>query len=155
MYLTKHASQAFLVHRSKNTLRAEKILQSRLFDNTKIKVIWDSVLMEVLESDNPLSVSGVIIKNLKTATLSSLNIDGVFIAIGHKPNIKLFKDKINMDDHGYITTLPDNTATSKEGVFAAGDVQDKVYRQAITASGTGCMAAIDTLNFLESNYIIG
>ncbi len=149
LYLTNHASQVILVHR-KDQLRVEKILQDRLFKNSKVKIIWNSVLKEVLGSENPLSVEGAKIKNLKTETTSKLEVDGIFIAIGHKPNSDLFKGKLEMDEGGYIITAPDSTATNIPGIYASGDVQDKVYRQAITAAGTGCMAALEVTRFLES-----
>ena len=149
LYLTNHASQIILVHR-KDQLRAEKILQDRLFKNSKVKIIWNSVLKEVLGSENPLSVEGAKIKNLKTETTSKLEVDGIFIAIGHKPNSDLFKGKLEMDEGGYIITAPDSTATNIPGIYASGDVQDKVYRQAVTAAGTGCMAALEVTRFLES-----
>ena len=149
LYLTNHASKVILVHR-RDKLRAEKILQDRLFKHPKIQVIWDSALEEVLGSEKPLSVEGVKIKNLKTGNVSDLKVDGVFIAIGHKPNTGLFKDKLDMDEEGYIITQPDSTKTSVEGVFAAGDVQDKIFRQAVTAAGTGCMASLEALKFIES-----
>ena len=149
LYLTNHASKVILVHR-RDKLRAEKILQDRLFKHPKIQVIWDSALEEVLGSEKPLSVEGARIKNLKTGNVSDLKVDGVFIAIGHKPNTGLFKDKLDMDEEGYIITQPDSTKTSVEGVFAAGDVQDKIFRQAVTAAGTGCMAALDAERYLAS-----
>lgn len=149
LYLTNHASKVILVHR-RDKLRAEKILQYRLFKHPKIQVIWDSALEEVLGSEKPLSVEGARIKNLKTGNVSDLKVDGVFIAIGHKPNTRLFKDKLDMDEEGYIITQPDSTKTSVVGVFAAGDVQDKIFRQAVTAAGTGCMASLEALKFIES-----
>ena len=149
LYLTNHASKVILVHR-RDKLRAEKILQDRLFKHPKIQVIWDSALEEVLGSEKPLSVEGARIKNIKTGNVSDLKVDGVFIAIGHKPNTGLFKDKLDMDEEGYIITRPDSTKTSVKGVFAAGDVQDKIFRQAVTAAGTGCMASLEALKFIES-----
>ena len=149
LYLTNHASKVILVHR-RDKLRAEKILQDRLFKHPKIQVIWDSALEEVLGSENPLSVEGAKIKNLKTGNISNLRTDGIFIAIGHKPNTDLFKGKLDMDEEGYIITHSDSTKTSIEGVFAAGDVQDKIFRQAVTAAGTGCMASLEALKFIES-----
>ncbi|MBY0581198.1 MAG: thioredoxin-disulfide reductase, partial [Rickettsiales bacterium] len=140
LYLTNHASKVILVHR-RDSLRAEKILQDRLFKHPKIQIIWNSALEEVLGSENPLSVEGAKIKNLKTGNISNLKVDGIFIAIGHKPNTGLFKGKLDMDEEGYIITHPDSTKTNVEGVFAAGDVQDKIFRQAVTAAGTGCMAS--------------
>jgi thioredoxin reductase (NADPH) len=149
LYLTNHASKVILVHR-RDSLRAEKILQDRLFKHPKIQIIWDSALEEVLGSENPLSVEGAKIKNLKTGTILNLKVDGIFIAIGHKPNTGLFKGKLDMDEEGYIITHPDSTKTNVEGVFAAGDVQDKIFRQAVTAAGTGCMASLEALKFIES-----
>jgi thioredoxin reductase (NADPH) len=149
LYLTNHASKVILVHR-RDALRAEKILQDRLFKHPKIQIIWNSALEEVLGSENPLSVEGAKIKNLKTGNISNLKVDGIFIAIGHKPNTGLFKGKLDMDEEGYIITHPDSTKTSVEGVFAAGDVQDKIFRQAVTAAGTGCMASLEALKFIES-----
>ena len=149
LYLTNHASKVTLVHR-RDTLRAEKILQDRLFKHPKIQMIWDSALEEILGSENPLSVKGAKIKNLKTGNILNLKVDGIFIAIGHKPNTGLFKGKLDMDEEGYIITHPDSTKTNVEGVFAAGDVQDKIFRQAVTAAGTGCMASLEALKFIES-----
>ena len=149
LYLTNHASKVILMHR-RDKLRAEKILQDRLLKHPKIQIIWDSALEEVLGSESPLSVEGAKIKNLKTENISNLKVDGIFIAIGHKPNTGLFKGKLEMDEEGYIITHPDSTKTSVEGVFAAGDVQDKIFRQAVTAAGTGCMASLEALKFIES-----
>lgn len=148
LYLTHHASKVTLIHR-KNSLRAEKILQDRLFANPKINVIWDSVVEEITGSEQPKSVTGITIKNLITEKESNLNIDGIFIAIGHKPNTDIFKGKIDIDNDGYIITSPGTTKTNIKGVFAAGDVQDKIYRQAVTAAGTGCMAALDAEKYLS------
>ena len=149
LYLTNHASKVTLIHR-RDSLRAEKILQERLFNHPKIHILWDTVLLEVLGTDKPLSVEGAKIKNLKTGREDKIKIDGIFIAIGHKPNTELFKGSIDMDDEGYIITHPDSTKTSTPGVFASGDVQDKIYRQAVTAAGTGCMAALEVSKFLET-----
>ena len=149
LYLTNHASKVTLIHR-RDSLRAEKILQERLFKHPKIHILWDTVLLEVLGTDKPLSVEGAKIKNLKTGKEDKIRIDGIFIAIGHKPNTELFKGSIDMDDEGYIITHPDSTITSMPGVFASGDVQDKIYRQAVTAAGTGCMAALEVSKFLET-----
>ncbi|MFQ3307647.1 MAG: thioredoxin reductase (NADPH) [Candidatus Midichloriaceae bacterium] len=149
LYLTNHASEVLLVHR-KDKLRAEKILQDRLFKNPKIKVIWNSVLNEVLGTEKPKSVNAVIIEDIQDKSKRKIDVDGVFIAIGHKPNTDLFKDKLKMDNEGYIITQPDSTETSLEGIYAAGDVQDKIYRQAVTAAGTGCMAALEAGKFLEN-----
>jgi thioredoxin reductase (NADPH) len=148
LYLTNHASKVHVVHR-KNTFRAEQILQKRLFANSKISVIWEHVLEEVVGTHNPKSVNGVRLKNVKTEKFIDLTCDGVFVAIGHKPNTAMFKDQLNMDSEGYIITAPDSTATNIAGVYAAGDVQDKIYRQAVTAAGTGCMAALEADKFLR------
>jgi thioredoxin reductase (NADPH) len=147
LYLTKHASLVTLIHR-RDKLRSEKILQERIFANSKIKILWDSVLEEVLGQDNPPGVTAVKIKNVKTGDFTELQLDGVFVAIGHTPNTSLFKDQVNMDKENYILTTPGTTLTNIPGVFAAGDVQDKIYRQAVTAAGTGCMAALEVEKFL-------
>ena len=149
LYLTNHASKVTLIHR-RDRLRAEKILQERLFKHPKIQILWDTVLVEVLGTEKPLSVEGAKIKNLKTGNEENIKVDGVFIAIGHKPNTDLFKEQLTMDKEGYIITAADSTKTSTPGVFASGDVQDKVYRQAVTAAGTGCMAALEASKFLET-----
>jgi len=148
LYLTNHAKQVYLVHR-RNELRAEKILQDRLFKNNKISVIWDNTLEEVIGTNNPKSVTEVRLKNTKSGKITKLNCDGVFIAIGHKPNTDMFKGQLDMDDEGYLLTAPDSTKTNIAGVYAAGDVQDKIYRQAVTAAGTGCMAALEADKFLR------
>ncbi len=142
LYLTNHATKVTLIHR-RDALRAEKILQSRLLASDKIEVVWDSVVEEVLGEADPPTVTGLKLENVKTGAVSELAIDGLFVAIGHDPATRLFRGKLDMDDDGYILTRPDSTATSVEGVFAAGDVQDKVFRQAVTAAGTGCMAALE------------
>ena len=147
LYLTNHANKVTLIHR-RDALRAEKILQNRLFATDKIEVVWDSVVEEVLGEANPPTVTGLKLKNVKTGTVSGLAIDGLFVAIGHDPATRLFKDKLAIDDEGYIVTKPDSTATTIPGVFAAGDVQDKVFRQAVTAAGTGCMAALEAEKFV-------
>lgn len=149
LYLTNHAATVTLIHR-RDSLRAEKILQERLLNHPKINVLWDTVLEEVLGDDDPPGVTGVKVKNVHDNSTQQLPIDGVFIAIGHKPNTDLFKGQLDMDDEGYILTLPDSTKTNIEGVYASGDVQDKIYRQAITAAGTGCMAALEAEKFLAS-----
>ncbi|MFI4983898.1 MAG: thioredoxin-disulfide reductase [Rickettsiales bacterium] len=151
LYLTNHASEVILVHR-RDELRAEKILQNRLFENPKVKVIWDSALEEVLGTENPLGVTGARLKNLKTNEMSDVEIDGIFIAIGHAPTTSLFKGILDMDHEGYLITQADSTKTNIAGVFAAGDVQDKVYRQAVTAAGTGCMAALEANKYLAEHY---
>lgn len=148
LYLTNHASKITLIHR-RDTLRAEKILQDRLFKNSKISVIWNHVVEEITGTDNPKSVTGVKIKSTVTEDSKHLKCDGVFIAIGHTPNTALFKDQLAMDSEQYLITAPDSTKTNIEGVFAAGDVQDKVFRQAVTAAGTGCMAALEVEKFLN------
>lgn len=149
LYLTNHASKVTLVHR-RDELRAEKIMQDRLFRNPKIAVVWDSVLDEVLGDGNPPGVTGVRLKNVKTAAVSELPVDGVFIAIGHRPNSDIFKGVLDMDGEGYLITKPDSTGTNIPGVFAAGDVKDKVFRQAVTAAGLGCMAALEAEKFLAA-----
>ncbi len=148
IYLTNHASKVTLIHR-RNSLRAEKMLQEKLFSNPKINIIWDSVLEEIHGEEKPKSVNAITISNLKTSEKTKLSIDGVFIAIGHKPNTALFKEFLNMDEEGYIITVKGSTKTNIEGVYAAGDVQDKIYRQAVTAAGTGCMAALEAEKFLS------
>ncbi|MBF0355621.1 MAG: thioredoxin-disulfide reductase [Alphaproteobacteria bacterium] len=150
IYLTNHASKVTLIHR-RDSLRAERILQDRMFANPKISAVWDSVVDEVVGDNAPPSVTGVRLKNVKTGETSLLKVDGVFVAIGHSPNTELFKGVLDMDSDGYLITKPDSTATNIAGVFAAGDVQDKHYRQAVTAAGTGCMAAIEADRFLFMN----
>ena len=152
LFLTNFATKVSLIHR-RDELRADKILQDRLFGNDKIEPVWDSVLEEVLGTDNPPGVTGARIKNVKSGEASELSVEGIFIAIGHDPNTELFKGQLDMDDDGYIITAPDSTATSVPGVFATGDVQDKVYRQAVTAAGTGCMGALEAERFLAENPV--
>jgi len=149
LFLTNFASKVTLVHR-RDSLRAEKILQDRLFRNPKVEVVWDHVVEEILGDGNPAAVSGARIKNVKSGDVSDLVVDGVFIAIGHTPVTDLFKGQLDLDNEGYIRTDGDSTATSVAGVFAAGDVQDKVYRQAVTAAGTGCMAALEAERYLAA-----
>ncbi|MDP6473820.1 MAG: thioredoxin-disulfide reductase [Alphaproteobacteria bacterium] len=146
LYLTNHADKVWLVHR-RDSLRAEKILQDRLLANAKIEVLWDHILEEILGEDSPPGVSGARLGHVKTGESRLLEVDGVFIAIGHTPNTAIFRGQVEMDEEGYIATRADSTATSTAGVFAAGDVQDKVYRQAVTAAGTGCMAALEAEKF--------
>ncbi|MEL6963908.1 MAG: thioredoxin-disulfide reductase [Pseudomonadota bacterium] len=146
-YLAKLASKVTLIHR-RDELRAEKVLQDRLLANPKIDVLWDTVVDEVLGNDEPLGVTGVRVKNVNTNAMQTVTVDGIFIAIGHDPATALVKDQLEMDDHGYALTKPDSTQTSAPGVFAAGDVQDNIYRQAVTAAGTGCMAALEAEKFL-------
>jgi thioredoxin reductase (NADPH) len=147
IYLTNHADKVTLIHR-RDSFRAEKIMQDRLFANPKISVIWDSVVDEVQGKDSPPEVTNLTLRNIKTGAASALAVDGLFVAIGHTPNTQLFKDDITIDADGYIVTKPNSTATNIPGVFAAGDVQDKIFRQAVTAAGTGCMAAIEAEKFL-------
>ena len=147
LYLTNHASKVTVVHR-RDHFRAEKILQERLFASPKITVIWDHMLDEVLGTNDPLGVTAVRLKQVKTGALRELPVHGVFIAIGHTPNTALFKGQLEMDQEGYLTTRPGTTLTNVGGVFACGDVQDKIYRQAVTAAGTGCMAALDAEKYL-------
>jgi thioredoxin reductase (NADPH) len=147
IYLTNHATKVTVIHR-RDSFRAEKIMQDRLFANPKIEVIWDSIVEDVQGKDNPPEVTSVTLRNVKTGAISKLPIDGLFVAIGHSPNTALFKDALDSDAEGYLITKPDSTATNIPGVFAAGDVQDKIFRQAVTAAGTGCMAAIEADKFL-------
>lgn len=147
LYLTNFASKVYLIHR-RDELRAEKILQDRLLKNDKIEMIWDSVPDEIVGGEDPFGVTGVRIKNVKTDELKTIPVHGVFIAIGHDPNTGLFKGQVDMDDENYIITKPDSSATNIEGVYAAGDVQDKTYQQAVTAAGTGCMAALEAERFI-------
>lgn len=147
LYLTNHADKVTIVHR-RDQFRAEKILIERLHKNPKIEVIWDHVLDEITGIEDPFGVTGVRLKNVKTEETQDLSLHGVFIAIGHSPNTSLFKDRVDMDEEGYIVTAPGSTATNIPGVFACGDVQDKIYRQAVTAAGTGCMAALEAERFL-------
>lgn len=149
IFLTRFAKEVILIHRRDN-LRAEKVMQDRLFKNDKIKVIWNHTVEQILGEENPKKVTGVRVKSTKTNKVQELKVDGVFIAIGHAPNTGIFKGFVEMDQQGYIITKPGTTLTSRAGVFAAGDVQDKVYRQAVVAAGTGCMAALDAEKFLES-----
>ena len=147
IYLTNHARRVTLVHR-RNALRAEKILQDRLFRNPKIDVVWDSVVEEILGLPEPPQVTGVRLRNLRTGAVTERPVDGVFIAIGHTPVTGLVAGQLPLDPEGYILTEPDSTATAIPGVYAAGDVRDKVYRQAVTAAGMGCMAALEAEKFL-------
>jgi thioredoxin reductase (NADPH) len=149
LYLTHHASHVTLVHR-RDTLRAERILQQRLFAHPKISVVWNSVVEEITGAGTPPTVDGVRLRDTDTGALSRLAVDGVFVAIGHSPTTALFAGKLAMDAEGYIETTPGSTRTSVPGVFAAGDVQDKVFRQAVTAAGTGCMAALEAEKYLAA-----
>jgi thioredoxin reductase (NADPH) len=150
LFLTNFASKVTVVHR-RDAFRAEKILQDRLFKNPKIEVIWDSALEDVLGADNPLKVNRVKLKNVKTGAVSERTVDGVFIAIGHSPASELFVGQLQMKPSGYIVTAGHSTATSVPGVFAAGDVTDDIYRQAVTAAGLGCMAALEAEKFLAAH----
>ena len=147
LYLTHHADHVTLIHR-RDALRAEKILQARLFANPKISVVWDSVVEEILGGGTPETVQGVRLRHVKHGTFREVAADGVFIAIGHTPNTAIFAGQVTMDAEGYVLTTPGSTRTSRAGVFAAGDVQDKVFRQAVTAAATGCMAALEAEKFL-------
>jgi len=149
IFLTKFATKVKLIHR-RNELRAEKMLQKKLKENKKIEIIWDSVLEEVLGNEKPKGVTGIKIKNVKTNKTTQLNVHGLFIAIGHDPATSLFKGQLDMDKEGYLITKPDSTETNKPGVFAAGDVKDKIFRQAVTAAGMGCMSALEAEKYLSS-----
>ena len=150
MFLTKFASKVKLIHR-RNELRAEKMLQEKLKSNKKIEIIWNSVVDEVLGTNDPKSVKGIKIKSTKDNTFKELKVDGLFIAIGHDPATSLFKDQLKMDKEGYLITKPDSTETNVPGVFAAGDVKDKIFRQAVTAAGMGCMSALEAEKYLSSS----
>ena len=147
LYLTNHAAKVTLIHR-RDTLRAEKMLQARLLKHPKVEIVWNSAVEEVLGSGTPASVSGLALKNLVTGERRNLAVDGLFVAIGHVPATEVFKGQLDMDAEGYIRTKPDSTATDIPGVYAAGDVKDKIFRQAVTAAGMGCMAALEAEKFL-------
>ena len=147
IFLTKFASKVKLIHR-RDSLRAEKILQDRLFKNSKIEILWNKKVKEFIGSDNPTSLKKIVLEDTVNQKHSELSINGAFIAIGHDPATSLFADKLKMDKDNYIITKPDSTKTNIEGVFAAGDVKDKIYRQAVTAAGMGCMAALEAEKFL-------
>ena len=149
MFLTKFASKVKLIHR-RDKLRAEKMLQEKLKANKKIEIIWDSVVEDVLGTTEPKGVNAIKIKNVKDNKIKELKVDGLFIAIGHDPATQLFKDQLEMDKEGYLITKPDSTVTNIPGVFAAGDVKDKIFRQAVTAAGMGCMAALEAEKHLSS-----
>jgi thioredoxin reductase (NADPH) len=152
LYLTNFAEKVTLIHR-RGELRADKTNQQRLDANPKIDILYDTVVEEVLGEDNPLSVTGLRLRNVQSNAESRLDVHGLFIAIGHSPATELFKGQIEMDADGYIKTAPDSTRTSVAGVFAAGDVKDKVFRQAVTAAGMGCMAALEAERFLAGSHI--
>ena len=149
LFLTNFAAKVTLVHR-RDTLRSEKILQDRLLKHEKIEVMWDSQLHEVVGEEDPLKVTSAKIKNVKTGDISDVPVDGIFIAIGHAPATELFKGKVEMKDNGYLITAPDSTSTNIPGVYAAGDVTDETYRQAVTAAGMGCMAALEAEKYIAS-----
>jgi len=148
IFLTKFASKVKLIHR-RDKLRAEKLLQKKLMENKKIEIIWNSVVEDVIGEKQPKNVRGIIIKNIKTNEIKEIKIDGLFIAIGHDPATTLFKNQLDMDKDGYLITKPDSTETNIPGVYAAGDVKDKIFRQAVTAAGMGCMAALEAEKFLS------
>ena len=148
MFLTKFASKVKLIHR-RDSLRAEKMLQKKLMENKKIEIIWDSVVEDVVGEKDPKNVKGIKVKNVKTNKIEEIKLDGVFIAIGHDPATQLFKNQLQMDNEGYLITKPDSTETNIPGVYAAGDVKDKTFRQAVTAAGMGCMAALEAEKFLS------
>jgi thioredoxin reductase (NADPH) len=150
LFLTNFASKVTVVHR-RDHFRAEKILQDRLFKNPKVEVIWDSVLHDVTGDENPMKVRGIALKNIKTGAVTTRSADGVFIAIGHSPSTELVKDQLEMKPSGYVKVAPFSTATSIPGVFAAGDVTDDIYRQAVTAAGMGCMAALEAERFITAH----
>jgi thioredoxin reductase (NADPH) len=150
MFLTKFASKVYLIHR-RNELRAEKMLQEKLKANKKIEIIWDSAVDEVIGTAEPKVVNALKIKNLKTNKIVDLKVDGLFIAIGHDPATALFKNQLDMDKEGYLITKPDSTETNVPGVFAAGDVKDKIFRQAVTAAGMGCMSALEAEKFISKS----
>jgi thioredoxin reductase (NADPH) len=148
-YLAKLCKKVYLIHR-RDELRASKAMQKRVFKTKNIEMVWDSVPKEIIGKQEGFSkaVTGVIVENVKTGEQKTIDIDGFFVAIGHKPNSAMFKGQLDMDETGYLITAPDSMATNVEGVFAAGDIQDKTYRQAVTAAGTGCMAALEAERFL-------
>ena len=150
LFLTKFASKVTLVHR-RDSLRAEKLLQQKILSHPKIKIIWDSAVKEVLGTENPKGVTGVILENTKNKSTTKVDTHGIFVAIGHDPATKIFTNQITMDKEGYILTEADSTKTNIKGIFAAGDVKDKTYRQAVTAAGIGCMAALESEKFLSGN----
>ena len=150
LFLTKFASKVTLVHR-RDSLRAEKLLQQKILSHPKIKIIWDSAVKEVLGTENPKGVTGVILENTKNKSTTKVDTHGIFVAIGHDPATKIFTNQITMDKEGYILTEADSTKTNIKGIFAAGDVKDKTYRQAVTAAGMGCMAALESEKFLSWN----
>jgi thioredoxin reductase (NADPH) len=154
LYLTNHATRVTLIHR-RDTLRAEKILQDRLFRHPKIAAVWDSVVEEIVGEQNPPRVTGIVVRDVKTGASRRIACEGVFVAIGHTPVTELFQGQLALDREGYIVTRPDSTATEIAGVYAAGDVKDKIFRQAVTAAGMGCMAALEAEKFLAAHENAG
>jgi len=150
IFLTKFASSVSIVHR-RDELRASKIMQERALKNPKIDFLWNSTIENMLGNPENIGLTGVTLKNTQTGDISEMDCDGVFLAIGHIPNSDLFRGLLNLDEKGYIITQPNSTSTSVEGVFASGDIQDAVYRQAVTAAGSGCMAALDAEHFIENH----
>ena len=151
LFLTKFASLVTLIHR-RDSLRAEKLLQQKILSHPKIKIIWNSIVKEVIGTENPKGVTGIVLENTNDQSITNLKTHGVFVAIGHDPATKIFREQINMDAEGYVITKPDSTETNIQGIFAAGDVKDKIYRQAVTAAGMGCMAALEAEKFLSGNH---
>ena len=151
LFLTKFASLVTLIHR-RDSLRAEKLLQQKILSHPKIKIIWNSVVKEVIGTENPKGVTGIVLQNTNDQSITNLKTHGVFVAIGHDPATKIFREQINMDAEGYVITKSDSTETNIKGIFAAGDVKDKIYRQAVTAAGMGCMAALEAEKFLSGNH---
>ena len=152
LFLTNFAEKVTLIHR-RDSLRAEKILQKRLLEHPKVEILWDTTVEEVLGTEDPLGVTGARLKNVKTGETSEIAIDGFFTAIGHAPATELFKEQLETKQGGYLVTAPDSTATAIPGVFAAGDVTDDIYRQAVTAAGMGCMAALEAEKFLAAQEV--
>ena len=150
LFLTKFANKVLLIHR-RDSLRAEKILQDRLFKNDKIEILWNKKVVEFIGEEKPQSLKKLILENTKDGEKSNIDVNGAFIAIGHDPATSLFKGKLDMDDENYIITKNNSTESSVKGVFAAGDVKDKIYRQAVTAAGMGCMAALEAEKFISEN----
>jgi len=151
LFLTKFASLVTLIHR-RDSLRAEKLLQQKILSHPKIKIIWNSIVKEVIGTENPKGVTGIVLENTNDQSITNLKTHGVFVAIGHDPATKIFREQINMDAEGYVITKSDSTETNIKGIFAAGDVKDKIYRQAVTAAGMGCMAALEAEKFLSGNH---
>ncbi len=152
LFLTHHADHVTLIHR-RDRLRAERILQDRLFAHPKVSVLWNSVVEDITDAGTPPVVDGVVLRDTVTGRSSRLGVDGVFVAIGHLPNTTVFRGQVELDAEGYVLTDPGSTRTSVPGVFAAGDVQDKVFRQAVTAAGTGCMAALEAERYLTEQVV--